>query len=542
MSNGTVVQAEDVTIVEVIADAEVTAIQTFDQGPPGPAGGPQGPQGPQGPPGPQGVPGPTGPQGPGGTQGNTGPQGPTGAPGPQGPAGIGSPGSALPLMDSSAAVGVATNFSREDHVHPSDTSRAPLASPVFTGDPKAPTPAPGDSDTSIATTAFVSAAVLSVSGAVRYDAAQALTATQQTQARSNIYAAPFDALAYSGMQINGGGEVSQALGATNPTISGKTQVVDGWSCWLAGSGVIAGGQVNSNLNGFPTSVQMWVNGTASPSPASTDFCIFSQNIEGYRVARLAWGTAGAQPLTFAFWVFAVRPGMYSGTVRNSTAARSYAFTFTINAASTWEYKVITVPGDTTGTWAKDNTIGLNLNIAMMAGSGTLTAANAWTAGNFIGAPGTTNGVAATTDAMMITGLIIVPGQEAPLSARSPFIMRPFDQELPTCQRYYEKSYVMSSNAGSSVAAGNGGVTFILCGTGIAGGTAPFKVRKRTTPTITIFDNAGTPGKLSAYAGAWANNAAPGWGPGAGGEVGMFVGASIAGNTVLNFDFVADARL
>ena len=34
-----------------------------------------------------------------------------------------------------------------------------LASPVFTGDPQAPTPAPGDNDTSIATTAFVQAAL-----------------------------------------------------------------------------------------------------------------------------------------------------------------------------------------------------------------------------------------------------------------------------------------------------------------------------------------------------------------------------------------------
>lgn len=36
-----------------------------------------------------------------------------------------------------------------------DALKAPLASPTFTGDPKAPTPSAGDNDTSIATTAFV---------------------------------------------------------------------------------------------------------------------------------------------------------------------------------------------------------------------------------------------------------------------------------------------------------------------------------------------------------------------------------------------------
>jgi hypothetical protein len=41
---------------------------------------------------------------------------------------------------------------------------APLASPAFTGDPRAPTPAPGDNDTSIATTAFVAAALGGVPG------------------------------------------------------------------------------------------------------------------------------------------------------------------------------------------------------------------------------------------------------------------------------------------------------------------------------------------------------------------------------------------
>lgn len=38
---------------------------------------------------------------------------------------------------------------------------APLASPVFSGDPTAPTPAPGDSDSSVATTAFVQGEITS---------------------------------------------------------------------------------------------------------------------------------------------------------------------------------------------------------------------------------------------------------------------------------------------------------------------------------------------------------------------------------------------
>lgn len=48
----------------------------------------------------------------------------------------------------------------ESLVGPSDlTPYAPLASPTFTGNPTAPTPTAGDNDTSIATTAFVKAAI-----------------------------------------------------------------------------------------------------------------------------------------------------------------------------------------------------------------------------------------------------------------------------------------------------------------------------------------------------------------------------------------------
>lgn len=62
---------------------------------------------------------------------------------------------ATPSMDGTASTGTAKRFALQDHVHPSDTSKAPIASPEFTGTPKAPTAATGTSNTQIATTEFV---------------------------------------------------------------------------------------------------------------------------------------------------------------------------------------------------------------------------------------------------------------------------------------------------------------------------------------------------------------------------------------------------
>lgn len=70
-------------------------------------------------------------------------------------AGSSTPSSTTPIMDGTGAAGTATTYARGDHVHPSDTSRAPLASPTFTGTPAAPTPAANDNTTKLATTAFV---------------------------------------------------------------------------------------------------------------------------------------------------------------------------------------------------------------------------------------------------------------------------------------------------------------------------------------------------------------------------------------------------
>jgi hypothetical protein len=68
----------------------------------------------------------------------------------------GIPSTTVPLVDATPGeVGTSTHFARADHVHPTDTSRAPLASPVFTGTPEGPTAALGTDTAQLATTAFV---------------------------------------------------------------------------------------------------------------------------------------------------------------------------------------------------------------------------------------------------------------------------------------------------------------------------------------------------------------------------------------------------
>jgi hypothetical protein len=62
---------------------------------------------------------------------------------------------AVPEMDGAASVGTSTRLARADHQHPTDSSRAPLASPAFTGTPTAPTPSTSDDSTRLATTAWV---------------------------------------------------------------------------------------------------------------------------------------------------------------------------------------------------------------------------------------------------------------------------------------------------------------------------------------------------------------------------------------------------
>jgi hypothetical protein len=95
---------------------------------------------------------------------------------------VGQAASATPLIDGSAAVGTSLRYARGDHVHPTDTTRAALASPTLTGTPAAPTAAVDTNTTQIATTAYVIAQAAAATPLIDAGAGAVGTATRFARA------------------------------------------------------------------------------------------------------------------------------------------------------------------------------------------------------------------------------------------------------------------------------------------------------------------------------------------------------------------------
>jgi hypothetical protein len=374
-------------------------------------------------------------------------------------------------------------------------------------------------------------------GAVRYDTPQNLTEAQDAQARSNIYAAPFDALAYSGMQINGSMEVSQELGTTG--VANNGYIIDGWRIdTTAGIGINAA-QFTGLLGAvYPFSCALICQVTTpKASLVAGDTVMIRQFIEGYRVARLGFGTARAQSITIGFWTGHARTGIYSGSLRNNSADRSCVFTYTQNAVGVLEYKTVTIPGDTTGTWLYTNGVGLQLTFSLASGGTYSTGTTgAWQAGNFIASTTQVNSVAAVSDVFRITGVVVLPGIEAPTAAQSPLIMRPYDQELVTCKRYYNTSY---DGVVPGTASANSYISMSATTSAGLASTITFPVPMRASPSVSIWSYSGTLGQWSTTAGANAGAGAVSstrWGLINGTGTGLTVGTKYV------CQYVADARL
>jgi len=153
---------------------------------------------------------------------------------------------ATPLVNGTAAVGTSLRYARADHVHPNDTTRAPLASPALTGTPTAPTATAGTNTTQLATTAFVTAAVPAAAThtqALQFSSTSAFTrvidASSQRIAPSvlRVWPSPSN---YNGTATSGAG-ASAALYLTGYVLTSP-------SAGVAGNARVYHGNVSGDTN------------------------------------------------------------------------------------------------------------------------------------------------------------------------------------------------------------------------------------------------------------------------------------------------------
>jgi hypothetical protein len=229
--------------------------------------------------------------------------------------------------------------------------------------------------------------------------------------------------------INGAMEIDQRnAGASSVPVD--TYTLDRWEVREDTDGAVTIQQSTDAPSGFKNSALITTTSTDT-SLTGTQRLFFRQPIEGNNVADFAWGTSAAKTINLSFWVKSSLTGVFSGALGNNGNARNYVFTYTINSANTWEYKTITIAGDTTGTWLTNTGMGVGLFFALGMGPDYSTSStNSWITGFKIASTGSTSVIGTLNATWQITGVQLELG-----SVATPFERRSYGTELQLCQRY-----------------------------------------------------------------------------------------------------------
>jgi hypothetical protein len=237
--------------------------------------------------------------------------------------------------------------------------------------------------------------------------------------------------------INGDMRIDQRNAGASVTPTALQYTLDRWFFYVTQASKITTQQNQGSVTppaGF--SNYLGITSSSAYTPTGGDNFYVSQNIEANNISDLAWGTANAKTVTISFWVRSSLTGNFGLVVENApTYNYSYPILYTINAANTWEYKTITIPAPTAGTWATSgNGIGFTLVFSLGIGTTYAGPSGAWAAANYNGVTGQTNVVATNGATFYITGVQLEQNTTA-----TPFERRLYNQELANCQRYYFKT-------------------------------------------------------------------------------------------------------
>ena len=246
------------------------------------------------------------------------------------------------------------------------------------------------------------------------------------------------------MVINGQMFINQRNGTSSYTIphgtGGSYGGPDRWAVNEATDGSVSvnmdgdpygGNGAGSEVQEFERAFQIACSGT-SGGLSSTHNVHFFQNIEGYNIIPLGWGTPGAKSATLSFWVRSNVYGIYCVGLENNGTDRCCIREYELKPGFKWQKVILTFPPCPDGTWNVTNGTGIRLRFALASGSqyddgidGQWVNSDELTTGNQV------NFMSSTNNRFFITGVQLEVGKNA-----TNFEHRSYGEELALCQRYF----------------------------------------------------------------------------------------------------------
>lgn len=282
--------------------------------------------------------------------------------------------------------------------------------------------------------------------------------------------------------INGDFRIAQRGTSFAGLVSGMTYTLDRWFYQATNAATVTVTQETDVPTGKAgNSIKMAVT-TADNAVAAGDFAMLGQAIEGFDIAHIQRAFTSFR---YQFWYKSSKGGPFSVSFRNASGDRSFTVAHSVSGLNTWFLVQNTVTFVDTGTWDSTNGAGLNVTVALMAGTNFHhPSVGNWAVGNYLARTSQLNVLDTIGGTFSLYGFQIEPG-----SSTTAFEPRPYAAELAMCQRYFEKM-----NGQMVVNATNSFASFF------------YKATKRAAPTVTATFGGGTGAVFSAGVDSFYQNA------------------------------------
>ena len=278
------------------------------------------------------------------------------------------------------------------------------------------------------------------------------------------------------MIINGGMNVAQrSASVTGIGAADGYFTLDRWNTNVGATsaGRLTQTQTADGPNGISANCLKLDCTTADTSIAAGELLQISHKIEGHNVQRIGKGVAGAKEVTVSFYVKGNASATYVVELFDADNTRSIGALFSVT--TDWNRIEVTFPTDEddgSSPFDDDNALSLTLNFTLHAGSSFTSAAlnTVWSNNDTTKrAAGGDSFFDATSRTFFLTGVQMEVGPVA-----TEFEHEDYGTTLAKCMRYYEKQI---ADDGQFIAVGYNEST------SNGRGLVPFKVKKRTAPTM-----------------------------------------------------------